>query len=421
MNYGLIGESLPHSFSPEIHRLLGNPDYVIKELTREELPSFMEGKNFKGINVTIPYKQDVIPYLDEIDAPSKSIGAVNTILNKDGKLYGYNTDYYGFARLLSENGISLQGKKVLILGTGGTSKTVRAVCKDSNAAVVVRASRSGKPEGASEDDEDIISYNQAYEEYSDAEIILNTTPCGMFPKVEASPISLDVFTCLEAAADVIYNPLTTQFVMDVRSKGISAVNGLPMLVYQAEKAEEIWGVDLTGGMKGEEVAAKLISDKRNIVLAGMPGSGKTTISKLLADSLGRELVDTDEYIIRMENRSIADIFATDGELYFRDLETKVCKELMTRTGLIISTGGGLILRPENVSALKRNGLIVYLDRDITKIIAGNGRPLAKSPEDIKRLYDERHEFYEKAADITVKVDGTPIDTAKETENAFFNY
>ena len=421
MRYGLIGKSLPHSFSPEIHKALGNSDYVIRELAPSALPEFIKQKEYIGLNVTIPYKQDVIPLLDEIDAPSRAIGAVNTIHNKDGRLYGYNTDYIGFSRLLKENEITLKGKSILILGTGGTSKTVRAVCQNEGATTIHRVSRRGKTPDAPEDEQDLISYDEATSEFSDTQIIINTTPSGMYPDVDCQPITLDSFGQLEAVADVIYNPLTTKLVLDARKRGIKAVNGLAMLVYQAEAAEEIWGVDLSGGKSGVVVARQMALDKRNLVLIGMPGSGKSTIGKLVAKSLGRELVDTDQFIEQKAGRSIPSIFAKEGETYFRDLESEVCRDLMTRTGLIISTGGGLILRDENVDALRINGTIVYLNRDIEKIIAGNSRPLAKSPEDIKRLYDNRHEKYEAAADVTVKVEGTPAQTAKETEDAFTNH
>ena len=414
MRYGLIGESLPHTFSPEIHRLLGNPDYEVKELTREELPVFMQKKEFLGINVTIPYKEMVIPYLDEMDGPSKAIGAVNTIVNRDGKLYGYNTDYIGFARLLKENGITLAGKKVLILGTGGTSKTVRAVCKDQGAAKVKRASRS-----ASGNADDVISYEEAVTTYADAEVILNTTPCGMFPKVTQSPIDLTAFPQALAVADVIYNPLTTELVLDARALGRKAVNGLPMLVYQAEAAEEIWGVDLSGGMSGKKVSEKLACDKRNLVLIGMPGSGKTTAGNLLKETMGRTLVDTDVLIVEKEGRSIPEIFAAEGETYFRDVETKITEELMTQTGLIISTGGGTILREENVRNLKRNGMLIYLNPELSLLTSTEGRPLLKSVEDIKNLYEKRHEKYEAAADQIVTITEYNDTIVKEIEDAFF--
>ena len=311
--YGCIGEHLPHSFSREIHEQIGAYAYELKELTPDELPVFMTARAFRGINVTIPYKQAVIPFLDEIDETAKAIGAVNTVVNRNGKLFGFNTDLDGLTRLIRRIGLDLKGKKVLIPGTGGTSRTASFAAEKLGAREILRVSRTGR-EGS-------LTYEDVLRNHTDAEIILNTTPCGMFPETDAQPLPLDPFDRLQGVADVIYNPLRSRLVLDARSRGIPAEGGLYMLVAQAVRASEhfldtVYSPDLT-----DRIYEHILRAKENIVLIGMPGSGKSAVGKILTARTGRPLADTDELIVRKAGKSIPDIFREDGEPAFRDLES----------------------------------------------------------------------------------------------------
>lgn len=350
MQYGLIGEHLPHSFSKIIHEKIASYNYDLHELMTHEVDSFMRKAAFSGINVTIPYKQTVIPYLDEISDQAAKIGAVNTIVNRDGKLCGYNTDYFGMRDLLIRNGTDPAGKKVLILGTGGTSKTAYAVVSDMGAAEIHKVSRTGK-EGA-------LTYGEACTNHSDAEIIINTTPCGMYPGIDDSPVDLDCFPRLCGLVDAIYNPLRTVLVLEAQKRGIPAQGGLYMLVVQAVYAAELFTGEKIDDAVTEEVYREILNSKRNIVLTGMSLAGKTTLGTLLSQKLDRRLEDTDDMIVNREQRPITDIFSSEGEPYFRDLETAMVRELAPQNGIIISTGGGAILREENVDALKDRKSVV---------------------------------------------------------------
>lgn len=313
MEYGLIGEHLGHSFSKEIHNRIGAYSYEIKELRPDEVESFILSKQFCGINVTIPYKQTVIPYLDEIDEMAKAIGAVNTVVNRAGKLYGYNTDFEGMRRMIKKLALSLENKKVLILGTGGTSKTAYAVVRSMGAASIYKVSRT--------ESESAISYETAKSLHSDADIIINTTPCGMYPHDTERPIDLDHFPSLQGVVDAIYHPLRTKLVMQALKKGIKACGGLYMLVAQAVCASEHFFNICED--RTNEIFAGIIAEKENIVLTGMPASGKTTVGKLLAERLHKQLIDTDEVIIQKAGMPITEIFRKYGEAYFRDLESEV--------------------------------------------------------------------------------------------------
>lgn len=395
MEYGLIGEKLPHSFSKEIHEKLAGYDYQLKELTPAQVPEFLKKREFKGINVTIPYKQTVIPYLDEIDDKAKAIGAVNTIVNRDGKLYGYNTDYDGMVALIRHAGLSLEGKTVLILGTGGTSKTAMAVAKDLGAASVQRVSRTGK--------EDAITYEEA--QRLPVQILINTTPSGMYPNPDGQPIDLSRFGWLEGVLDAVYNPLRTRLVLQARDNRARAQSGLYMLVAQAAVAcEHFLGEKLPEGAL-DTVYRQIHGQKQNIVLTGMPGSGKSTVGKILARQMGREFVDTDTEIIRTAKKPIADIFAQKGEAYFRDLESQVIAQLSQRTGLVIATGGGAILREENVRRLRQNGRLYFLDRPVEAICPTDDRPLSRDREALERRYEERYTRYNVTADTRIPVSG----------------
>ena len=408
MDYGLIGEKLPHSFSKEIHEKLGFYQYSLKELKKEELQSFILQKNYKALNVTIPYKQDVIPLLDEIDPDAQAIGAVNTIVNRGGVLCGYNTDFGGMKALIERAGVVMKYKKVLILGTGGTSLTAKAVCDRMGAKEILRVSRRAC-EGA-------ITYDQAYAAHSDADVIINATPCGMFPSIFDCPIDIDRFPRLSGVIDVIYNPLQTTLVLSAKKRGIDTEGGLYMLVAQAVlAAEKFLGRELDVVKLTNKIYEDIYFDKRNIVLSGMPASGKSTVGKLVADHLGRELIDTDRLIVEREGH-IPTIFKEKGERYFRDLETSVIKEVAALSGKVISLGGGAVMRPENVEALRHNGAIFFIDRSPEYLIPTDDRPLADKKEKILRLYKKRIDTYMSTADFIIDGDCDPEDVADSVIN-----
>ena len=403
MTYGCIGEHLPHSFSADIHAEIGGYSYVLKELAPQELPTFLAEKAFRGINVTIPYKQAVIPFLDETDETAEAIGAVNTIVNRNGKLYGFNTDLFGLTRLIRRTGLNPEGKKVLVLGTGGTSRTAVFAAKQLGAQQVIRVSRTAR--------EDALSYGDVLRDHTDAEIILNTTPCGMFPHLDEQPVFLTSFRRLEGVVDAIYNPLRSRLVLDARSRGIPAEGGLYMLVAQAVRASELFlDTKYPDGLT-DRVFDTIVRRKENIVLIGMPGSGKSSVGKILHEKTGLPFIDTDEEIIRHAGKPIASIFRENGEKDFRDLESTVILEYARRGGQVISTGGGAVLRPENVTALRQNSRLFWLDRNPSSLLPTDDRPLADTEEKIKQLYAEREPVYRAAADEIIPVDDTPAQIA----------
>ena len=403
MDYGLIGEKLGHSFSKEIHEQLGGYAYELREVARDELDAFMKARAFTGINVTIPYKQQVIPYLDQIDESAKKIGAVNTIVNRDGKLYGYNTDYFGLKELIQSR-FDLSGKKVLILGSGGTSKTALAVCRDLGAKEIKRVSRSAE-------DADTVSYTQAVKE-TDTQFLINTTPCGMYPDIDARAIDLSAFPKLSGVIDVIYNPLRTRLMIQAMQLGIPCVGGLMMLVFQAAAAMSYFTGQEADDDSVREVYASIRAQRENIVLIGMPGAGKSTVGKLLAKKLGMDYVDTDEMIVEREGRAITDIFAADGENAFRRMEAEVAKELACRNHTVIATGGGFILNPECEKAMKAYGRVIFLDRNPETIRPTDDRPLADEAAKIRKLYEERLPRYQRIADHIIPVNETPEDVMR---------
>ena len=390
--YGCIGKKLTHSFSKEIHAKLADYNYELIELTEEEIAPFFVKRDFAAINVTIPYKQTLISYLDSISPVAQRIGAVNTIVNKDGKLYGYNTDYYGMKALVERVGIDLNGRKVLILGTGGTSKTAQVLVADLGAAEVLTVSRKKT--------EAYITYDEAVSDHCDAQVIINTTPSGMYPNCEDRPIDISCFPRLEGLIDAVYNPLRTNLVLDAQERGIKAEGGLYMLVMQAVVAVEHFLNTAIPKETADQVFASIYASKENIVLTGMPGSGKSTVGKLL-ELEGFSFVDTDEEIEKRCGCSICDLIKEKGEPYFRDLETEVIREVSSNSCRIISTGGGAILREENVRCLKRNGRLYFLNAELSRLQATNSRPLSDTVEKLKRLYMERMPVYQKSADMVV--------------------
>ncbi|MBQ7969624.1 MAG: hypothetical protein IJ293_01385 [Treponema sp.] len=400
--YGCIGKKLGHSFSKDIHAKLADYKYELIELNEEEIDSFFKQKDFTAINVTIPYKQTVIPYLDSISEIANRIGAVNTIVNKDGKLLGYNTDYYGMKALIEKTVIDFQNKKILILGTGGTSKTAQIVAQDLGANQILTVSRRESLE--------FITYDQAKKNHSDANIIINTTPSGMFPDCESKPIDISYFPQLEGVIDAIYNPLCSNLILDAKEKGLKAEGGLYMLVMQAVVAVEKFLDTKIQKEIVDQVFTSVLSAKQNIVLTGMPGSGKSTIGKLLKIP-NFTFVDTDEEIEKQCGCSIKELIQTKGEQYFRDLESNVIKEIASKNCQIISTGGGAILREENVTNLKKNGKIFYISANLSRLCATQDRPLSDTKEKLAKLYEERIQTYLSTADVIVPDMKTPQEEA----------
>lgn len=393
MTYGLIGEKLGHSFSKEIHELLTDYTYELKEIAAQDLPLFLKERAFKAMNVTVPYKQTIMDYLDEISPEAQAIGAVNTVVNRNGRLYGYNTDILGMASLLDYHKIDIKNKKVLILGSGGTAHTAYALAKERNAAQVLIVSRGGK---------NGITYEDVYNAHTDAQIIINTTPCGMYPNIDASPLNISSFDALEGVVDAIYNPLRTELILQAKSKGIKAVGGLYMLVAQAVYAVELFLDCTIDASKLGAVYHKLCSQKENIVLIGMPSCGKSTVGKTLAKQLDRPFYDTDELIYGEYGKTPAEIIENEGEATFRDCESKMIAKVVAGTnGAVIATGGGAILRDENVSQLKKNGKLLFIDRPLELLITSKDRPLSSDRTLLEKRYHERYPRYCAVADAII--------------------
>ena len=411
MKYGLLGEKLKHSFSPQIHNAFGIDDYILKEVPREEIDAFMKAKDFTAMNVTIPYKEAVIPYCVQ-DEVSKAIGSVNTVVNREGTLYAYNTDCLGFLYMATEAGITFTGKKVVVLGSGGTAKTAVYVARQEGASEIVVISRSGANISEVFGEVKTADYTQT-EAYQDAQIIVNTTPLGMYPNVQAQAVDLDVFAKAEAVVDVVYNPLLTALTLQAKKKGLKYVNGLPMLVAQAYFAQRYFYNEEPVVKPGDEallkqVIADIEAQVRNIVLIGMPGSGKSTVGKALAERLGRTFIDTDEEFAKKEGMPAGAYIEQFGEVAFRDAESRVVKEFAKEKSLVIATGGGSILREENRDAMMQNSLIVYLDRELCKL-ATDGRPLSGNMDKMQKLYETRRSIYVNLADVHLKVEEDNID------------
>jgi len=447
LQYGLIGERLGHSFSKQIHERIADYEYSLLSFPPNELEHFIKHSDYSGINVTIPYKKAVIPFLDELSEEAARIGSVNTIVRRGGKLYGYNTDYYGFKRMAERAGVSFEGSKVLILGTGGTSLTAQTVASDMGAAEIVLVSRSGE-----------VNYQNVYN-HTDADVVVNTTPVGMYPDNGGQIIEPERFPQLRGVVDVVYNPLRTNLVLDsqgheqwqslrqeldqghgqnqeVRQKQgfeqaqgfgqkpgqrhrIAASGGLPMLVYQAVAAVEIF----TGKKTDDTVSERIIEDMRrelqSIVLIGMPGSGKTSVGQALSDRLSRELIDLDDCIVKKAGMSIPEIFKSRGESAFRELERDCTAEMSKHSGVVIATGGGVILNPANMRALMQNGRIFYLERSIDNLPT-DGRPLSAGDNALERLYEQRHPLYMKYSDVCIDCNSSVEAAVIAIEESFVN-
>ena len=410
MEYGLLGKKLGHSFSKEIHAMIGDYDYRLYETDEDGVKELMTKKNFKAINVTIPYKETVMPYLDFISENAKKIGSVNTVVKRGGTLYGYNTDFAGLEGLIKRTGVEIKNKKVLILGTGGTSKTAYAVSKDMGAGEIYKVSRH---EGAGG-----ITDNEAYEKHTDATVIINATPVGMYPKNGEKPIDISKFKNLTGVIDVIYNPLETALLKDARERNIKNADGLYMLVLQAVKASELFFDTKYDDCLTDSIFKKVYADKENIVLVGMPSCGKSTIGRIISKNLGREFIDTDSLIVEKYGE-ISKIFELKGEKYFRNIESQIIAEVSKKNGAVISTGGGAVLRNENIDYLKQNSRIYFLDRAIEKLVPTSDRPLAGTRERIEKLFGERYERYITVCDEKIGVLDDPEIPAKEIERRHY--
>ena len=392
--YFVTGRSLPHTMSPDIYIRLGL-NYGVKEFaTEEEFIAWVQKGDYDGFNVTIPYKQTIIPCIDVISPEAEEIGAVNTVVKKDGKLYGYNTDCYGLARSLTERGIELKDKNVAILGTGGTSKCAYYVCKKAGAQSINVCSRKGG-----------YSYADLYADNT-ADVIINTTPVGMFPNINDQVVELKKLSNVKAVYDVVYNPLTTSLIEEAKSLGLKCGNGLNMLIWQGIKAYELYTDSIVEDKVAQNILNEIYNEKKNLVLIGMPGSGKSTYGKLIAKELNKEFYDTDKVFEETFGSTPKQVILEKGEPAFRDMESEIVATLSSKFGVVIATGGGAVLRENNRKLLKANGTVLFIDRDIS-LLPTDERPLSKE-YGVQKLYEEREPIYRETADITIKTDGTTI-------------
>lgn len=401
MKFGLLGRRLGHSYSPMIHSMIGSSPYDLYEKEPEDLEDFLRNGDFDGLNVTMPFKKDVIEYLDEIDPLALRLGAVNTIVKRNGRLKGYNSDYFGFRSMVARSGLNVAGKKALVLGSGGASATARAALEDLGAQVLVISRRGENNYG-----------NLAF--HADAALLVNATPLGMYPNTGAAAVDVAQFPHLEGVLDVVYNPARTQLLLDCERLGIPCWNGLWMLVSQAVQSAR-WFLDreLPDSLVAD-IHRRLRNQMENVVLIGMPGCGKSSIGRLLAKETGMRFVDADAEIELLAGKSIPEIFDRDGEEEFRRLETQVLSELGKQSGLILSTGGGCVTRAENYPLLHQNSRILWLRRDIDKLPTA-GRPLSQSTPPAV-LYEQRKALYEAFADAVVDNNGTQGETLTDILN-----
>ncbi len=398
---GLLGQRLGHSYSPQIHTQLADYSYELFQVSPENLEEFLQRGNFDGLNVTIPYKKAVMPYCAELSDTARKIGSVNTLVRrKDGSLYGDNTDFDGFFWLLQRNGGIQKGEKALVLGSGGASLTVQTVLRRFGAEVVV-ISRRGEHNYATLD------------RHTDAVLLVNTTPVGMYPHNGESPVDLDRLPKLRCVLDLIYNPARTRLLMDAEARGISCEGGLSMLVAQAKRAAELFTGRKISDSCNNEILCKLERETRNIILIGMPGCGKSTVGRALAQELDRPFYDADEQIVKQIGCTIPEFFAREGEDAFRKAESEVLAELGKQSGCVIATGGGCVTREENYPLLHQNGVIFWLNREL-KELPTEGRPISQST-DLGELYAKREPLYARFADHRVENAGSPADTARKLQ------
>lgn len=402
MKLGLIGKTLGHSWSWQIHDMLIHEHYQNWELSEDEVIPFLEKKDFAGINVTIPYKEKVMTVLDEISPTAEKIGAVNCIINRDGRLYGYNTDCDGFMELVKTAGMHMEGKHAAVLGSGGAAKAVMTGVSQLG-GIPVMVSRHPH--------DDMISYQQMYAMQNRFSFLVNATPVGMFPHMDETPADLDVFEHLEGVVDVVANPLRTKLCFQASCKGMPSTGGLGMLVYQAAAADALFTGQKVPQERIDACLGTLLKERRNIVLIGMPTSGKSSVAQMLGKQSGQQVYDMDTLLEQQLGTSIRTCFETHGEAYFRAKETRLARELASKEGVIISCGGGIIKNPENMQALSQHGVIVWLQRN--SLFPSSDRPLSADEASLKKLYEQRRGLYEMYSDIQVENNGTLEDTAEQ--------
>ena len=399
---GLLGEHLSHSFSPLIHNMLSDYDYKTYEVEPEKLEAFVKNGGLDAFNVTIPYKKAVIPFLDKISPEAESIGAINVVTRKNGKLYGYNTDYFGFAYMLDTANISVKGKKALLIGNGGAAATVKAVLTDRGVGKIITVNSK-------------TNTRENLTLHSDASVIINSSPVGMYPNNRISPVDISIFKNCEAVLDIVYNPAKTQLMLEAEARGITAIGGLSMLVAQAARGFELFTDEKYEDGIIEKIIDKISRDTQNIILIGMPSCGKSTIGNIISKMLTRQFLDADDEFKKMHSITPADAINTLGEPAFRDMEATTLAELGKLSGIIIATGGGAVTRKENYPSLHQNGIIVYIKRDIEKL-STEGRPLSQRSS-LNELFNKRKALYEGFADITVENNGSAEEAANNILNA----
>ena len=404
LRIGLIGGKLGHSYSPEIHALLGMTyPYELQEVAPEAIGQFLATNPYDGFNVTIPYKKDIIPYLCGMSETAARLGSVNTVLRTPEGWWGDNTDYYGFTYMVRRSGYDVRGKKAVVLGSGGVSPTVCAVLEDLGAAPVV-----------------VISHKENTPEtlalHADARVVVNTSPVGMYPKNGVSPIPADAFPAMECALDLIYNPFETVFLADARERGCVTESGISMLVAQAKRGAELFTGQMLDDALCDRVTAQMIFARRNLILIGMPGCGKSTVGRHAARRLGREFVDLDAEIVKKAGKPIPAIFAEDGEETFRTIEHEVICEVCKSSSLVIATGGGCVTRPENYRPMAQNGVLLWIERDAAALPT-KGRPLSQK-QSPAALYEIRRPLYEAFSDAMIENTGTVSQAVEDVLHAF---
>lgn len=397
--FGLLGEKLGHSFSPQIHALLDGYAYSLFETPEDRLEEFLKSGSFDGLNVTVPYKKKVIPFLDSLSELAERIGSVNTIKADETGLHGFNTDYFGFSRMLSDAGIDVKDRRCVVLGNGGASATVQTVLHDLGAAeVAVVEHRENTPE--------------RIRELKSFQIVVNATPVGMYPHNGESPVDLSLFDRLLGVADIVFNPLKTALILQAESLGIPFACGLTMLVAQAKQSAEIFTGKTIPDERIREIAGILRRQCRSLVLIGMPGSGKTTVARQLAKRMHRPLIDTDREIAFRAGKPVPRIIEEDGEEAFRELETAVLRDVTKRTGAVIATGGGCVTQPRNIPLLRQNGFVIFLERPL-HLLARGGRPLSAGKDAVAKLYKARLPLYLSACDLRIRNDRPPEEMAAQ--------